>query len=149
LRVGEIASLKIADVFDDDGNVRAQLRLRAEDTKGNEARTVFFSEKLIKEAEKYRESINTAAVHKPLLKTQKNTAFSGNTLCQRFKELYVKAGIDGASSHSGRRWFITNLAHKGVSAKVLMTLAGHKNLSTTQRYIEVNDSLLKAAVEIL
>ncbi|OAN53059.1 integrase [Paramagnetospirillum marisnigri] len=57
--------------------------------------------------------------------------------------------MDGASSHSGRRWFITQLAHSGVSAKVIMTLAGHRHLSTTQRYIEVNDQMMKAAVEVL
>ena len=74
---------------------------------------------------------------------------AGNTLCQLMGDLYDAAGLDGATSHSGRRWFITKLAHSGVSAKVIMTLAGHKNLSTTQRYIEVNDDLMRAAVEVL
>jgi integrase/recombinase XerD len=59
------------------------------------------------------------------------------------------AGVKGATSHSGRRTFITKLASKGVSAKALMTLAGHKHLSTTQRYIEVNDAMLRAAVDLL
>ncbi|MEF2554457.1 tyrosine-type recombinase/integrase [Aurantimonas sp. A2-1-M11] len=54
-----------------------------------------------------------------------------------------------STSHSGRRWFITRLAHSGVSAKVIMTLAGHKNLGTTQRYIDVNDEMMRAAVELL
>ena len=85
----------------------------------------------------------------PLLLTQKRSAFSANTLCQLFGELYRKAGVDGASSHSGHRSFITKLAHSGVSAKIIMTLAGHKHLSTTQRYIEVNDEMLKAAVEVV
>lgn len=137
------------DVYDANGNTKQQMRLRAENTKANEMRTVFLNEKLIKEAEKYAATLKHFQPNKPLLQTQKRTAFSANTLCQRFKELYVKAGIDGASSHSGRRWFITQLAHKGVSAKVVMTLAGHKHLATTQRYIEVNDEMLKAAVEIL
>ncbi len=149
LRVGEIASLLVGDVYDANGNTKQQMRLRAENTKANEMRTVFLNEKLIKEAEKYAATLKHFQPNKPLLQTQKRTAFSANTLCQRFKELYVKAGIDGASSHSGRRWFITQLAHKGVSAKVVMTLAGHKHLATTQRYIEVNDEMLKAAVEIL
>jgi integrase/recombinase XerD len=30
-----------------------------------------------------------------------------------------------------------------------MLLAGHKHLSTTQRYIDVNDEMMRAAVEIL
>jgi integrase/recombinase XerD len=29
-----------------------------------------------------------------------------------------------------------------------MTLAGHKHLSTTQRYIDVNDEMLRKAVEL-
>ena len=72
-----------------------------------------------------------------------------NRLCQLFGEFYRRAGIDGASSHNGRRGFITKLAHSGVSAKVIMELAGHKHLGTTQRYIEVNDEMKRAAVEIL
>jgi integrase/recombinase XerD len=79
---------------------------------------------------------------------QKHTAFSANTLCQLFGELYKCAGITGGSSHGGRRSFITKLAHSGVSAKVIMTLAGHKHLSTTQRYIDVNDEMLRQAVEL-
>ena len=86
---------------------------------------------------------------RPLLVTQKGSAFSANTLCQLMGRLYADAGLDGASSHSGRRWFITKLAHSGVSAKVIMTLAGHKSLGTTQRYIDVNDEMMRAAVERL
>ncbi len=85
----------------------------------------------------------------PVIKSQKGGAFSANSLCQLLSRLYDAAGITGATSHSGRRWFITNLAHRGVSPKVIMTLAGHKSLVTTQRYIDVNDELMSAAVEIL
>ncbi len=52
-------------------------------------------------------------------------------------------------SHSGRRGFITKLAHSGISSKVIMELAGHKHLSTTQRYIEVDDRMKSAAVEVV
>jgi integrase/recombinase XerD len=78
----------------------------------------------------------------------RHTAFSANTLCQLFGILYKYAGIAGGSSHSGRRSFITKLAHSGVSAKVIMTLAGHKHLSTKQRYIDVNDEMLRQVVEL-
>ncbi|MBE0533315.1 MAG: site-specific integrase [Rhodospirillales bacterium] len=150
LRVGEIASLLIGDVFDGDGNPREQIILKAAYTKGHQARTVFVSDKLRRELRRYQSSFETTLPNDaPLLKTQKNTAFSANTLCQLFGELYRRAGVDGATSHSGRRSFITKLAHSGVSAKVIMTLAGHKHLSTTQRYIDVNDEMLRAAVEVI
>jgi integrase/recombinase XerD len=149
LRVGEIASLTIGDVIDGEGTVREQLRLSAEVTKGGHARVVFLSERLRKEIQRYRDSGSIASMREPLLLTQKRTAFSANTLCQLMGQLYRQAGLDGATSHSGRRWFITRLAHGGVSAKVIMTLAGHRNLSTTQRYIDVRDDMMRAAVELL
>jgi integrase/recombinase XerD len=31
------------------------------------------------------------------------------------------------------------LAHAGISLKAIMMLAGHRHLSTTQRYIDVNE----------
>ena len=69
-------------------------------------------------------------------------------MCHLFREIYKEAGIRGASSHSGRRTFITNLAAKGISVRVLAALAGHASISTTQRYIDVNDHQLRAAVEL-
>ncbi len=152
LRVGEIAALKVADVVDGEGQVGEQLRLSATITKGGHARVVFLNERLRKEIARYLAERPPAAGHSqswPLLSTQKKTAFSANTLCQLMGLLYRQAGLDGASSHSGRRWFITRLAHAGVSAKVIMQLAGHKNLGTTQRYIDVRDDMMRAAVDIL
>lgn len=150
LRVGEIAALTMYDVIDNDGRVREQLRLRAEITKGGHARVVFLNDKLRREIERHRSAhLDGRAQDAPLLLTQKRTAFSANTLCQLMGQLYKGAGLDGATSHSGRRWFITKLAHSGVSPKVIMTLAGHRNLTTTQRYIDVRDEMMKAAVDLL
>jgi integrase/recombinase XerD len=151
MRVGEIAALMVGDVLTAKGEVKEQVLLRASTTKNGEARTVFFSAKLRQELARYVVALKVAerSADAPFLETQKRTAFSGNTLCQLFGHLYALAGIDGASSHSGRRWFITRLAHSGVSPKVIMTLAGHKHLTTTQRYIEVNDEMLRAAVRKL
>ena len=151
MRVGEIAALTIGDVFEADGSKREQIRLGAEITKGGHARVIFVNEKLGKEIDRYKRTLGEKlpASNRPLLMTQKRTSFSANTLCQLLAQIYRDAGIDGGSSHSGRRWFITRLAHSGVSPKVIMTLAGHKHLTTTQRYIDVNDEMMRAAVEVL
>ena len=150
LRVGEIAALLIKDVYTAEGTVREQVRLSAEITKGGNARVVFVNDKLDRELERYRAELGQAPKpERPLLVTQKRTAFSPNTLCQLMGQIYRQAGLDGATSHSGRRWFVTKLAHSGISPKVIMTLAGHKHLSTTQRYIEVNDELMRNAVNVL
>lgn len=150
MRVGEVASLRLKDVVGADGNVRNEIRLTAEQTKGNEARVVFVSEKLKKELEQYLRVIKETDLNKKLFYSQKRTSdgFTANTLTQFFHFLYKRVGIDGASSHSGRRTFITNLASKGVGVRVLMSLSGHKNISTTQAYIDVNDNMKRSAVEL-
>ena len=150
LRVGEIASLKIGDIVCGEGRVRDQLRLNPAYTKGGVSRTIFLNKRLQREINRFLQTLpGLPAPESALLRSQKGGSFSANTLCQLFMELYRRAGIDGASSHSGRRSFITKLAHSDISAKVIMELAGHKHLGTTQRYIEVNDEMKRAAVEIL
>ena len=85
----------------------------------------------------------------PLLFSAKGGGFTAQTVVNLFKRIYRMAGIDGASSHSGRRQFVTNLADKGINARVVQALARHKHLSTTQRYIDINDNKLRAAVELI
>ncbi len=59
-----------------------------------------------------------------------------------------KVGID-VDDYSGRRTGLTNLAERGVGVRVLMALAGHSNMATTQRYIDLRPAMLKAAVELV
>lgn len=150
MRCGEIAALRVGDVVDDTGKVRDEIRLGAEQTKGKEGRTVTVSEKLRRELAGYVKTIDVTRRDAAFFATakQRTRGFSSNTLAQHLMYVYRNAGIQGASSHSGRRTFITNLAAKGVTVKVLMSLAGHKNISTTQAYIDVNDQMLRKAVEL-
>ncbi len=151
MRVGEIAALMVGDVIDGTGAVKDRIVLRGAITKSGETRAIFVGEKLAKELQRYADTLTgrAKAEKAALIATQQGGHFLANTLTQLMGQIYRLAGIDGATSHSGRRWFITKLAHSGVSAKVIMTLAGHKNLSTTQRYIDVNDEMMRAAVAIL
>jgi integrase/recombinase XerD len=41
------------------------------------------------------------------------------------------------------------LATKGISVRVLAELAAHASISTTQRYIDVNDEQMRRAVELI
>jgi len=148
LRAKEIAALSIGNVLAENGEIREECVLTPSQTKGSKARRVFFSTKLRKELSNYVHKIDRRIATNPLFETQKGTRFSANTMCQLFLDIYLQCGIIGASSHSGRRSFITNLAAKGVSVRVLAELAAHASISTTQRYIDVNDEQVRRAVEL-
>lgn len=160
MRVGEVAAVRICDVLTRDGRICSEIRLKAEQTKGSNGRTVMLSQKMQDELQNYLSArfktkdllpVTLTDTNRALFSNQKNChrGFSANTLAQHFSTLYSRVGIDGASSHSGRRGFITNLANMGVSVRVLMELAGHKSLAVTQKYIEVNHSMMRNAVEMI
>ena len=149
LRVKEISQLKMGDVLNDDGTIKSEIRLSAAQTKGNDGRTVFLPAKLKEELAVYLKTRHIKDPAIALFHTANRLSFTPNTLCQHFFWLYKKAGIAGASSHSGRRQFITTLANKGISVRILASLAGHKNIAVTQKYIDVNDEMKRAAVELV
>ena len=68
---------------------------------------------------------------------------------QTFGAMYRKAGVVGASSHSGRRWFMTELARCGVHPRIIQKRAGHSSLAVTQRYIEVTPDQERNAVRTI
>ena len=160
MRVGEVAALTVSDVLAMDGTVKEEIALSAHQTKGNRARTVLVPRKLRDELTSYLQqrygisnllAVTQTDTQRALFPTQKNPkrGFTANTLCQLFHKIYKDSQMYGATSHSGRRTFITKLADKGVGVRVLMALAGHKSIATTQRYIELNPTIMKAAVELI
>ena len=66
-----------------------------------------------------------------------------HALKMRINRVYAALGLDGCSSHSGRRSLITRSAARanavGQSLHDVQVIAGHRNLVTTQAYIEKSD----------
>ena len=151
LRACEIAALRIGDVFDDFGRVKDTIHLNADQTKGSDSGTVLVNTKLKRQLVKFVKQypVHTSNRSAPLLFSAKGGGFTAQTIVNLFKRLYKMAGIDGASSHSGRRQFVTQLADRGINARLVQVLARHKHLSTTQRYIDVNESKLRGAIELI
>lgn len=149
MRVGEVAAIRIGDVIGSNGQVRPEIRLAAHQTKGRHARVVYVSERLKREITLYIDSLDNSDPKRPLFATQKRDGFSANTLCGTLNAIYRQAGMDGASSHSGRRSFITTLSSKGISVRVLASLAGHRSLSSILPYIDASDDMKRAAVELV
>ncbi len=150
LRIGEVACLRWCDVTNSDGKVKDEIRLLPDMTKGRHARTVFVSAKLKSELQTYADQAKFVDRSYPFFASQKSikVGFSANSLSQTIAILYEGAGLEGASSHSGRRTFLTNLANKGTAIHILKTLAGHRSISTTAAYLYSSPSQLKAAVEL-
>jgi len=151
MRVGEVASLRWVDVLTADGHIKEEIRLLPEMTKGKHARTVFISTRLREELQRYADIYRRSApLECPLFYSQKDArkGFTANSLTQTVAKLYRGAGLDGATSHSGRRSFLTNLANKGTAIHLLRTLAGHRSISTTATYLYSSPTQLKAAVEL-
>jgi integrase/recombinase XerD len=148
LRAKEIAALTISNICDESNNIRDEFILNKEQTKGSKARRVFVSSKLKKELNAYIKNVELRNGCDALFQSQKGDAFSANTMCQLFLNIYKDAGMDGASSHTGRRSLLTNLASKGVGVRVLAEIASHSSITITQRYLDVNDEKLRTAINL-
>ena len=151
LRACEIAALSVGDVFDEAGSVKDTIYLNSNQTKGSDSATVLVNTKLKRQLLKFAKqySVHVSNRSAPLLFSAKGGGFTAQTIVNLFKRIYQLAGIDGASSHSGRRQFVTQLADRGINARLVQVLARHKHLSTTQRYIDVNESKLRGAIELI
>ena len=151
LRACEIAALSVGDVFDEAGGVKDTIYLNSNQTKGSDSATVLVNTKLKRQLLKFAKqySVHVSNRSAPLLFSAKGGGFTAQTIVNLFKRIYQLAGIDGASSHSGRRQFVTQLADRGINARLVQVLARHKHLSTTQRYIDVNESKLRGAIELI
>jgi integrase len=70
-----------------------------------------------------------------------------------FSRAYKTLGLEGCSSHSGRRTFITRaarLVHKaGGSLRDVQLLAGHRSIQTTQRYIDGDSDAQRRLVALI
>lgn len=149
LRAKEMSLLRIDDVLAPDGELIEEVALRSSITKGAKQRYIFLTNEKVKNAlrdyldERQEERRILFLSTAPLFLTQKLNRFSPNTLQQLFHRIYKHVGIHGASSHSGRRTFATNLIEKGTDIKAVSTLMGHASVAMTARYVEDNPVRLK------
>ena len=78
----------------------------------------------------------------------------GSPLTQRRLQGFVaraarQAGVGSVGVHVLRHTFCSHLAMKGAGARAIQELAGHQDLSTTQRYMHVSPSAIESAIRLL
>jgi integrase/recombinase XerD len=137
LRAKEMAALSLNDVFNPDHSLREVLHLKCAYSKGAKARDVFVSSPpLIRQLTEYRHAIGDRDPASPMFPSRKGGYLRPGSMARFLTLILREAGMEHASSHSGRRTLITRLAERGVDLKAIAVIAGHSNIRTTAIYVE-------------
>lgn len=139
LRACEIAGLSWEMVTGPDGRVSTALAVGDAIAKNGRGRVVPIHTELKAVLNELRVAQGRPTTG-PVVRSQRGGHMTAKGIVNWFTALYSKLGFDGCSSHSGRRTFITQsarlLAKVGGSLRDIQELAGHRALTTTERYIE-------------
>ncbi len=152
LRVGELTSLNIGDVFN--GHVKKELTIRKEIAKGRRERTVPLNVKarnVIGELLDFNEKRGYGrGENDPLFVSRRGRRITPRQVENIIKQLREDSEIEvEMTPHTLRHTFATRLRKKGADLRVIQTLLGHKNLATTQIYTWVDREDLEKAVSLL
>src|SRR5215203_2964296 len=89
----------------------------------------------------------------PIIRSERGGEMSPNSIVNWFVTMCAELGLEGCSSHSGRRSFITKAARKvaqtGGSLRDVQLLAGHRSIETTQRYIDGDTQAQRRLVSLI
>jgi integrase/recombinase XerD len=95
--------------------------------------------------------VRTSDTH--IVASNRGGAMRPNSIVNWFVTMFAELELEGCSSHSGRRTFITtaakNVYRAGGSLRDVQLLAGHRSIDTTQRYIEGDTQSQRRLVSLL
>jgi len=152
LRACEIAGLDWTMVLAVDARVGQSLMIGDKIAKNGRSRRVPLHAKLRSAVVQLHASVGRPR-NGPVVRSQRGGHMTPRGVVNWFKAVYVDLGFEGCSSHSGRRTFITRsarlLAKSGGSLRDIQELAGHRALTTTERYIEGDREAQRRLVNML
>ncbi|AGC77275.1 integrase/recombinase XerD [Nonlabens dokdonensis] len=137
LRVSELITLKISDLFFDEGFLKVT-------GKGDKQRFVPIGSYTMKIINTYK---NEVRVHIPVKSDHTDTLFlnrrgAGLTRAMIFhiiKQQAIKAGIEKTiSPHTFRHSFATHLLENGADLRSIQMMLGHESITTTEIYMHVD-----------
>lgn len=139
-----------ANILSSDGEVGTEICLENIASKGKASgRVIPISTTLRSAIKDYLGIRNSKSEY--LVVTERSLKFSPNAVAVWFKRLYSDLGFIGASSHSGRRGFLTQAARKislmGGAIRDVMQLSGHKQIATLMLYCERNEEAQRKIVD--
>jgi integrase/recombinase XerD len=146
LRVSELISLKISDLFFEEGFIRVL-------GKGNKQRFIPINTQNQKYINTYIELIRP---HIPTQKDFEDSLFlnrrgkelSRNMVFMILRDLVAKAGIHKTvSPHTFRHSFATHLLENGADLRAIQQMLGHESITTTEIYMHLDRKYLGEVME--
>jgi integrase/recombinase XerD len=145
LRIGEVAKLMVADLVEKDGTISDTIKVGSDVGKGGRPRQVPMHPKVREALEAFLRKYPTLsyiALSQRWVKCRQQTVTS---ITAQMNKYYRDAGLQGYTTHSGRRTFVTNLARRAngqdFTLRDVQYLAGHSRLDSTQAYIGLSNKL--------
>ena len=147
LRVSELITLRINDLYFNDGFIRVI-------GKGNKERLVPVGALIIKAVDIYlqhhRNKINAKKGDQEILfLNHRKGRLSRSAIFDLIKKLAQKVGVKkNISPHSLRHSFATHLMERGAGIRSVQDMLGHASISTTEIYTHLDRSFLRETVEL-
>jgi integrase/recombinase XerD len=150
LRAGEIAKLTWDMVLGPTGEIGHVIELHDGAAKKKSGRLIPIHPKLRTALAAWRKVTSGSG---SVILSEHGGAMRPVSIVNWFALAYRAVGLEGCSSHSGRRTFITRaarLVHKaGGSLRDVQLLAGHRSIQTTQRYIDGDSDAQRKLVSMI
>jgi len=146
LRVSELVSLKITNLYFDQGFIRVE-------GKGNKERLVPVSGKAVEEVERYmsgyRKRLNVAKDSENILfLNRRGQKLSRVMVFTIIKGLAKKTGLQKSiSPHTFRHSFATHLINGGADLRAVQEMLGHESILTTEIYTHLDREYLKSTIQ--
>jgi len=138
MRLREVLGLRAEQVDLDEGVIK----LAAEDTKTEKARTVYLTKRVVAAIRALRRAKGAVFVNP-------DTGEAWQDVRKMFRRACKGAGLSGIWFHDLRRAFVTNARRRGIAESVVMRMSGHRTRAVFERYNVVSDEDLKEAVRRL
>ena len=145
LRVSELISLKVNDLFVDEGFIKVK-------GKGSKERLVPIGTKTINQVsyyvDSYRNKVAKADSKNYLILNQRGRGLSRVSVFNLIKKLAIEAGIKKSiSPHTLRHSFATTLIEAGANLRAVQQMLGHESITTTEIYTHLDKAYLKTVIE--
>jgi len=137
-------------VVDASGEIGNVIELRGHTAKKGSGRLIPLHPDLVGALSTWRQA---SAGSSHVVRSERGGSMTALSIVVWFNRAYRYLGLEGCSSHSGRRTFITRaarLVHEvGGSLRDVQVLAGHRSIQTTQRYIDGDTDAQRKLVSMI